>query len=163
MRKIIKYFVLILLFLFIAIQFYPRPSKNKGNSTNDISAVHTVPPEVMQILKTSCYDCHSNNTYYPWYNHLQPVSSWMGNHINDGKRELNFSEYATYSIRKKYKKMEEIHEQVKEEQMPLSSYTFIHRDAILSNTGKKILENWALRIHDSIRSAYPADSLVRKK
>src|SRR6187431_944119 len=152
MKKFLKYFFLILLFLFIAAQFFPRPAKNKGTSTNSISSVHYVPNEVKAILETSCYDCHSNNTSYPWYNNLQPVASWMGNHIKDGKKELNFSEYGSYSIRKRFKKMEEIRDQVKEEEMPLKSYTLIHRDAILDSEKKKIIENWALAIHDSIRT-----------
>ncbi|HMJ46824.1 MAG TPA: heme-binding domain-containing protein [Ferruginibacter sp.] len=163
MKKFLKYFLLIIILLFIAIQFYPKPPKNTGASVNDISKVHNIPPNVKSILETSCYDCHSNNTRYPWYNNLQPVALWMGNHIKDGKKELNFSEYATYSIRKKFKKLEEIGEQVKKGEMPLASYTLIHRNAILDSEKKKILEDWASAIHDSIRFKYPADSLVIKK
>ena len=162
MKKILKYLLLIIGLLLIVIQFYPRPLKNKGSSVNDIATVHVVPPHVKQLLEVSCYDCHSNNSKYPWYNTIQPVASWMGNHIKDGKRELNFSEYATYSIRKRYRKMEEIRELVRDGEMPLRSYTIIHRDAILNKEGKKKLENWAMALHDSIRLNYPPDSLLRK-
>lgn len=164
MKRFLKYFLAIVMILFIAIQIYPRPGKNIGGfSSNDITRVHHVPADVKGILHTSCYDCHSNNTHYPWYNYLQPVALWLGSHVKDAKKELNFSEYATYSIQKKFRKMKEIHEQVKEGQMPLSSYTIIHRYAKLSNEKKKIIEDWALAIRDSISSNYPPDSLVRKK
>jgi len=160
--KILFYTVLIALVLF---QFYPKPEKNVAASinANDITLVHNVPADVQQVLKTSCYDCHSNNTAYPWYSRVQPVSLWLGDHINEGKRELNFSEFGSYSIRRKYKKLEEINEQVKEDEMPLSSYTIIHRDAKLDNSKKLLLANWVTALRDSMKANYPADSLARKK
>lgn len=164
MKKFVKYLFLVILLLFIIVQLIPRPVKNEATfSLNDISRVHHVPDDIQKIFKISCYDCHSNTTHYPWYNYIQPVALWLGNHVKDGKKELNFSEYATYTARKKFRKMEEINEQVKEDQMPLSSYTIIHRDAILNNEKKKKIENWALSIMDSIRSNYPPDSLIKKQ
>ena len=104
--------------------------------TSDISKVYVVPDSVTQILKTSCYDCHSNNTVYPWYSKIQPVAWWLNDHIEEGKREINFSEFATYRIGRQYKKMDEIIKQVKEDEMPLSSYTLIHKNAILTQKSK---------------------------
>ena len=160
--KILFYTLLIALLLF---QLYPKPKKNISTSinANDIILAHHVPADVQQVLKTSCYDCHSNNTVYPWYSRVQPVALWLGNHIADGKDELNFSEFGSYSIRRKYKKLEEINEQVKENEMPLSSYIIIHRDAVLSESNKLLLANWVVSLRDSIKANYPADSLVRKK
>jgi hypothetical protein len=160
--KILFYTLLIALLL---IQFYPKPTKNVAESinANDITLAHNVPADVQQVLKTSCYDCHSNNTVYPWYAKIQPVALWLGNHIEEGKDELNFSEFGSYSIRRKFKKLEEINKQVKEDEMPLSSYTVIHRNAKLNDSKKLLLANWVTALRDSMKANYPADSLKRKK
>jgi len=165
MKRFLKIFFLTILIALLLFQFYPKPKKNisAAINPNDISLVHHVPPDVLQLLKTSCYDCHSNNTVYPWYASVQPVAMWLGNHIDEGKEELNFSEFGSYSIRRKYKKLEEINEQVKEGEMPLSSYTIIHRDAKMNESQKLLLANWVTALRDSFKTNYPADSLARKK
>lgn len=164
LKKILKRTLLVLLFAFIIIQFF-RPAKNKaeGISKNDISTVYPLPENVQSILKTSCYDCHSNNTVYPWYAEVQPVAWWLDSHIQDGKKDLNFSEFASYRIRRQYKKLEEINELVKKNEMPLDSYLWIHKDAILSDQQKLVLASWVQSVRDTIKATYPADSLVRKK
>lgn len=162
MKKKIAYTLLAIL---VIIQFL-RPTKNINAAAtatvNDISKIYAVPENVQSILKTSCYDCHSNNTYYPWYNNIQPVAWWLNHHVNEAKSELNFNEFAAYSIRRQYKKMEEVIEQVKEDEMPLSSYTLIHKDAKLSQEQKLALSNWADAIRKEMESKYPPDSLKRK-
>ncbi|MEI2748516.1 MAG: heme-binding domain-containing protein [Ferruginibacter sp.] len=165
MKRFFKTLFLVLLVVLVLFQFYPRPAKNiaSGPSANDISRVHAVPQEVDKILKTSCYDCHSNTTAYPWYSKIQPVALWLGDHIEEGKGELNFSEFGTYSIRRQYRKLEEINEEVKEGEMPLKSYTFIHRNASLDEKQQLILANWVTALRDSFASNYPPDSLIRKK
>ena len=164
MKKILKPLGLVLLAAFIIIQFF-RPAKNIASPTafaKDISTVYYVPDNVQGILKTSCYDCHSNNTLYPWYANVQPFAWWLNDHIVEGKRELNFSVFASYSMRRKYKKMEEVIDQVDDDEMPLSSYTLIHRNAILTKEQKSILTNWASAIRDTMKATFPADSLKRK-
>lgn len=163
-KKIFKGLFYLLLLAFVIIQFF-RPAKNKseGTSKNDISTLYAVPQDVQDILKKSCNDCHSNNTVYPWYAEIQPVAWWLNSHIEDGKKDLNFSEFATYRIRRQYKKLEEINELVKENEMPLDSYLWIHKDAKLSDQQKLTIANWAEAVRDSIRAKYPPDSLVRKK
>ncbi len=163
-KKIFKGLFYLLLLAFVIIQFF-RPAKNKseGTSKNDISTLYAVPQNVQDILKMSCNDCHSNNTVYPWYAEIQPVAWWLNSHIEDGKKDLNFSEFATYRIRRQYKKLEEINELVKENKMPLDSYLWIHKDAKLSDQQKLTIANWAEAVRDSIRAKYPPDSLVRKK
>ena len=165
MKRFLKFFLYAILIALILFQFYPKPKKNVSAtmSSNDITMVHQVPTDVLQVLKTSCYDCHSNNTVYPWYASVQPVAMWLGNHIDEGKRELNFSEFGTYSIRRKYGKLEGINNEVKEGGMPLSSYTLIHRYAKLNDNQKLLLANWVTALRDSFKTNYPADSLVRKK
>ncbi|MBL0145065.1 MAG: heme-binding domain-containing protein [Chitinophagaceae bacterium] len=162
MKNFFKKLFFVLLLAFIAIQFF-RPAKNKaeGVSANDITTKYTVPQDVQAILKTSCYDCHSNNTNYPWYSQIQPVAWWLDDHIKEGKRELNFSEFATYRIGRQYKKLEEINKEVKEGEMPLSSYTLIHKDAIPNDQQKLSLANWVTTLRDSIKAQYPEDSLKR--
>ncbi|MDB5201597.1 MAG: cytochrome [Ferruginibacter sp.] len=163
--RFLKKFLLVLLVIFLLIQFYPRAKKNVATaaSGNEISAKFTVPENVQSVLKVSCYDCHSNNTVYPWYSHIQPVSWWLNNHIVDGKKELNFSEFSSYSLRKQYKKLEEIGDQVEHDEMPLSSYTLIHTNAKLNADQKALLINWSKAMMDTMKAHYPADSLLRKK
>lgn len=164
LKIILKRTFQILLLIFIIIQFI-RPAKNKaeGISSHDMSKIYAVPANVQAILKTSCYDCHSNNTIYPWYANIQPAAWWLDDHIKEGKKELNFSEFASYRIGRQYRKLEEINGEVKEDKMPLDKYLWIHRDAKLSNAQKLTLTNWVTAIRDTIKANYPADSLVRKK
>jgi len=159
-----KKILLLLAVVFVIIQFF-HPEKNihAGPSDKHISRVIAVPEEVNAILKTSCNDCHSNNTAYPWYSRIQPVAWWLNNHIEEGKREVNFDEFASYSLRRQYHKLEEINEQVKENEMPLGSYTLIHKDASLSNEQKLAIANWTSTAMANLKSHYPADSFIRKK
>ena len=165
MKKYLFILFLVLLAAFIIIQFF-HPTKNTtadiSISKNDISTIYIVPDSVHQILKTSCDDCHSNNTQYPWYNNIQPVAWWLSHHVKEGKRALNFSEFTSYSIRKKYKKLDGLIKEIQSDKMPLSSYTLIHRYAILTPNQKDKLINWATAIRDSIKANTPADSLIKK-
>lgn len=162
MKKFFKRFFLLLLIAFVVIQFF-RPAKNiaEGTSATDITSKYTVPQDVDSILKVACYDCHSNNTRYPWYNNIQPAAWWLANHIKDGKNELNFSEFTSYPIGKQYRKLDAINSEVKKGDMPLDSYTWIHKDAILNQQQKASIANWVSSLRDSIKAHYPADSLKR--
>ena len=164
MKKFFKRFLLLLLLVFIGIQFF-RPEKNisEGISANDITVKYAVPDDVKAILKTSCYDCHSNNTNYPWYNNIQPVAWWLKDHIDEGKRELNFSEFASYRIGRQYRKLEGINGEIKDGEMPLTSYTLIHGDAKLTDEERVTLTTWAQTIMDTMKAHHPIDSLIRKR
>jgi hypothetical protein len=153
-----------LLAALIVIQFF-RPEKNKqeGEAVNHISKAFAIPDDVTIILKKACYDCHSNNTRYPWYANIQPVAWWLASHINDGKKELNFSEFANYNLRRQYRKMEEVIDEVKEGKMPLNSYTWIHKDAKLTTEEKAKITGWAQSVIDTMKARHPIDSLIRKK
>lgn len=163
-KKVFKIILFVLLFIFIVIQFV-RPARNisSGISEKDITKTYAVPADVQQVLSNSCYDCHSNNTRYPWYVNIQPVGWWLANHIKDGKREINFSEFSSYSIRKQFNKLKECKEQINEGEMPLSSYTLIHRDAILDSGNKNLIINWIDGIMNQMKATYPPDSLNRKQ
>ncbi len=162
--KILKKILIALLCVFIVIQFF-RPKKNRSAeiTANHIYSMYPASPEVKAVLDKACNDCHSNNTKYPWYAQVQPVTWWLNNHIKDGKRHLNFSEFGASRIARQYKKLEECNEQVKEAEMPLNSYTWIHKNAILTDKEKETLAYWVNAIRDSIKAKYPADSLVLPK
>lgn len=127
----------------IALQFV-QPARNQSvqASTAGIASVTNVPDKVQSILKNSCYDCHSNNTTYPWYATLQPGAWLMASHIEEGKAELNFDEFGNYSKRRQLSKLKAIRGSVEDESMPLSSYTFIHRGSNLSKTDQILLKDW---------------------
>lgn len=161
--KILKKVLIVLLVLFVGAQAF-RPAKNNSNDTSkDISKSYVVPENVKTILAKACNDCHSNNTRYPWYAEIQPMAWWINDHVKDGKKHLNFNEFDSYRIARQYKKLEECIEEVKDGEMPLSSYTIIHKDAKLSDDEKQILFTWCEIVRDSIKARYPADSLVIKK
>lgn len=147
----LKNLLILLVLILVLIQFY-RPAKNISTeiSSNSILTAVVVPQEVEQILKTSCYDCHSNNTVYPWYNNIAPVSWWLDNHVKEGKKELNFDEWASYSDKRKNHKLKEIKKQTEEKEMPLESYLWIHNDAKLSDSQIKTLVDWARSLNPDI-------------
>jgi len=142
--NLVKKILLGLAAVFVIIQFI-RPAKNDGDlEANAMSKKYTIPENVQSILKQSCFDCHSNKTNYPWYANIQPVGWWIQySHINDGKRHLNFSEFASYPEKRAKKKIEEIGDEIREGGMPLSTYTFLHHDAVLSQEQSKTLIDWA--------------------
>jgi len=143
MKKHLKRIIIVLVITFIGIQFIPRTYNLSDTiSENDISNTFDIPKNIQLILETSCYDCHSNNTEYPWYNKIQPISYFMEGHINEGKEELNFSEVGSYSNRRLKSKFKSIISQIDDEEMPMFSYTLIHRNAILSEENKKEIKNW---------------------
>ncbi len=161
--NMVKKILIGLLAIFIIAQAFRPVKNNSGDKTKDISVSYAVPEEVKIILAKACNDCHSNNTRYPWYAEIQPVAWWLDDHITDGKRHFNFNEFDGYRIARQYKKLEECIKEVKEGGMPLSSYTLIHKDAILTDAEKQTLFNWCEIVRDSIKAKYPADSLVLKK
>jgi hypothetical protein len=140
MKKKIAIGILVVLAL---IQFI-RPHKNSGGSDTEKDITHfvDVPANVKSILKTSCYDCHSNHTNYYWYHEIMPLGWWLNHHVEDGRKHLNFSDFSKYSLPKIDHKLEEIAEEVGEHEMPLSSYTMMHKDAELSAEQVKVITDW---------------------
>ena len=118
----------------------------------DLRRMFNVPQNVEDILQSACYDCHSNNTKYPWYSRIQPFGWMLANHIRNGKAELNFSDFGSYPKRRQISKMDGIANSVKGGSMPLSSYTVMHKEARLSKHEKALLIDWALKTKDSLRS-----------
>ena len=136
---------------FVAIQFI-QPARNKSDKSlpTDIQKIYPVPDKVLAMLQNSCYDCHSNNTRYPWYSFIQPGAWWMASHIRKGKADLNFSEFGDYSDRKQQSKLQGIVNSIKDETMPLKSYTLLHKNARLSVEDKAVLLDWIRITKDSL-------------
>lgn len=147
--------ILIAIVIILALLQFVRQEKNQQGvyGLNHIKASVEVPEEVDKLLTRSCYDCHSNSTHYPWYTAVQPFGIWIQHHVDEGKAELNFSEFATYSPKRKAHKMEEVAEMLEANEMPLGSYTLIHKEAVLSEAEKQLLVEWAKRSYAAIKSA----------
>jgi Haem-binding domain len=145
--------------VFIGIQFIVPDENHGGNFKNDITTVYILPENVHAILKTSCFNCHSNNTNYPWYTRMQPVRWWISGHIANGKEKMNFSDFAAYDTKMQYSRFKEIEAKVKAGAMPLPSYLTTHPESVLSEEQKITLINWAKTMQDSMKLKYPIDSL----
>ncbi|XZF16604.1 heme-binding domain-containing protein [Chitinophagaceae bacterium MMS25-I14] len=145
-----KIFIAIIVVLVI-IQFI-RPARNisNGANPNDIAAHYTVPQNVQVVLQKACYDCHSNNTSYPWYTNIQPVGWWMQHHVNEGKQHLNFSEFASYNKKRKLKRLKDVSESVTEGWMPLDSYLWVHKEAKLTKEESQAIDSWATALAQQI-------------
>lgn len=148
-KKIILGFAVLL-----AVAQFVRPARNVSAmvSPNDINVRYPVPAAVQPLLQRSCYDCHSNNTRYPWYAEVQPVRWWLDRHINDAKRHLNFSEYSAYPVKRAAKKAEEIASELKEHEMPLPSYLWLHAEARLTDADIALLTAWSQQLHAQVVS-----------
>lgn len=154
-----------LLAALVIIQFFPIEKNQSDDQLYAVSKKYEVPENVEAILKVACYDCHSNKTEYPWYSKVQPAAWWLANHVDEGKRELNFSNFITRPVAVQNHKFEEIAETVEKKEMPLPSYTYLglHKEANLTDDQRKTLVNWAHAQMDSLKAQYPADSLVLKR
>jgi len=149
--KGIKKILLGLLVILVLIQFL-QPARNVSGQAmpNDISKMVVMPADVQGILKKACYDCHSNNTDYPWYARIQPLHWFLNYHIQSGKSELNFNEFGTYTPRRQQNKLRSVAHSLEDGSMPLSSYILIHRNAILSEAEKSLIINWIQNSKDSL-------------
>ena len=123
--------------IFIGIQFIPVDRSNPP-VTEEIDA----PSNITAILRKSCYDCHSNQTEYPWYAYVAPVSFLVLKDVNEGRRRLNFSEWDMYAKEKREKILEEIMEEAEAGTMPLSIYTLLHPSTKLDPLKVKTLSDW---------------------
>jgi len=149
--------LLLLLIVFIIAQFF-GPEKNNGDLTSvEPFLIETNPPEdVKLILKESCFDCHSNHTKYPWYNSITPVNYWLAEHVKDGSKHFNVSDWPDSSRKKKDHKFDELIEMVENKEMPLPSYTWTHSEAKLTDNQRQSIVDWAQKV----REMYAAQKVV---
>ncbi|QQS37184.1 MAG: heme-binding domain-containing protein [Ignavibacteriales bacterium] len=151
-KKIAHWILLSLIIIFIAIQFIRPDRSNISGQTlqTDISKTFNIPDSEFSILKNACYDCHSNNTNYPWYSNIQPVGWLLAQDIKNGKAQINFSEFGSLSRRRQISKLRGIENQIKDGTMPLPAYRLLHKQAQLTTEQKKLLINWFRETRDSI-------------
>lgn len=141
--KLVWILLLVLILAFITLQFIPNNMpKNAEAGKDDLITSGTSPSTISSILKNSCYDCHSNQTSYPWYSKVAPASWLLAKDIREGREELNFSEWGSYSKRRQIRNLRKIKEEVTSDAMPLKKYLLIHRHAKLSQEQKTALINW---------------------
>jgi uncharacterized membrane protein len=153
MKKALRFTAIALLLVLVAAQFFRSP-RNSGvtEGPQSIVAQHAVPANVRGILQRACYDCHSNNTTYPWYAAVQPVAWWLNKHVSEGKAELNFSEFAAYDAKRAVRKLEATADEVHERHMPLKSYLLVHREAKLTDAEVALVTGWAEDLAEEIES-----------
>ena len=151
--KYLKKILLAFLILFIGIQFI-RPVRNESGQvlTTDITNTFNMPDSVLSVLKTSCYDCHSNNTNYPWYSNIQPVAWLLDSDVKNGKDNLNFSDFGSYTKRRQQSKLRSIVSQIQDNKMPISNYTIMHKNAVLTTRNKALITSWLNKTRDSLSS-----------
>jgi hypothetical protein len=144
LRKILKWTAIALAAIFVALQFI-RPARTNPpiDESRTIQAYAYITPEVANILDRSCNDCHSHQTRWPWYTNVAPVSWFVVNHVNVGRREMNFSDWAQYSRDEQEHLLKKICREVKRGEMPMRSYLRLHHEAKLSSEDVKALCDWA--------------------
>ena len=157
MKKILKKLsfkkvAIALVIIFIVMQAFRIEKTNPPiDLSQDFIEQNKPSPEIASMMKSACYDCHSNETVYPWYTNVAPVSWWIKDHINEARRHLNFNMWTTYKSKKQDKKLRECVENIEEGDMPMNYYTWIHKDAVLSKEQQKTLMDYfnSLRTHES--------------
>ncbi len=146
-----KKIFLIIVAIVVVIQFIRIDKTNpEAKPENDFVTISNPPTEIGTIIKNACYDCHSHQTKYPWYADLAPVSWLLKNHIDDGRRHLNFSTWNEYDIEKKVRKFDECIEMIKAGEMPMQGYVMMHNEAELTEDQKNYLANWFSAQKDSL-------------
>lgn len=141
--------LLAIVFLLILIQLIRVDQSNpESNPKYDYFVVESVPANAQAITRESCYDCHSNQTIYPWYSKIAPVSWMLQNHINEGRGHLNYSEWGNYSSKDKTEMLYEMTKMIEKDEMPLKSYLLLHKNARLTDEEKTTLGHLFLKETD---------------
>ena len=142
---------LVILGIIVLLQFIPsgRPD-NVQNNPYDLVVNNNVPDSVVNLLKTSCYDCHSNISEYPWYSYVAPVSWLVARDVRLGKEELNFSNWESLDRMKKAKLLDDIVEEVSDGGMPLQIYPLMHPEAKLKKSDRQMIVDWAESYAESL-------------
>ncbi|WP_439127988.1 heme-binding domain-containing protein [Polaribacter sp.] len=156
--KIIKKILVFLLVVLLIAQFF-GPEKNNGDITtvNTFLAETNPPADVKKILESTCFDCHSAKTRYPWYDKITPVNYWLDEHVKDGKKHLNFSKWSEYSLKRKEHKMDELYEEVEKGEMPLNSYTWTHAEANLTQEQIAAVVAWGKKVQADYKQQMSAN------
>ena len=155
-----KRFLIVLAIVFVVAQFIrPDTSLPARDPQNDLIAVSQPSAELAHLLRTSCYDCHSSETVYPWYVNITPVNWWLQDHVNEGRKEFNMSDWASFTEARKLKKTIESVEMLENLEMPLPSYTWTHQDAKLNEAQRASLLSYFKDLHDALPASAGEDAL----
>jgi hypothetical protein len=127
-----------------------RNSSPAKPGPDDFLEKFSAPADVRQMFAAACYDCHSNNTRYPWYANVQPLGWWLQYHVNDGLEHLNLSEFGRLADKRQGRKIDNMTDELTDHTMPLKSYTLVHRDARLSDAEVKRLLDWLGAVRDKL-------------
>ena len=138
-----KYLLYALVAFLVIAQFFRIDKTNpESDPADDFIVLNNPSPEMANLIKAACYDCHSNETKYPWYTNVAPISWWIKGHINHAKEHLNFSEWAAYDAKKADHKLEECVEWAGDGRMPLKSYVWMHKEAKMTDAQRKEMVDW---------------------
>jgi len=146
MNAILRYALIGIAVLLLVAQFVPVDRSNPP-----VAAAVDAPEDVMATLRRSCWDCHSNETDWPWYAYVAPVSWRVSEHVHEGREHVNFTDWADYDTEDLDEIYEEIADEVRKEGMPLKDYLLAHRNAVLTNADRERLVGWA----ETAREALP--------
>lgn len=138
MTRILRYVLIGLGVVFVAIQFVPVERANP-----QVTGLVDAPQDVLTILQRSCWDCHSNETEWPWYAYVAPVSFRVSQHVWMGREHVNFTEWDRYDAEELEEAYEEIVKEIERGGMPLSDYLLVHRNAKLTTADRERLVSWA--------------------
>jgi hypothetical protein len=144
MKKKLCLALILLVVVLLAIQLVPVERSNPP-----VSADVAAPPAVAEVLKRSCYDCHSNETRWPWYSAVAPASFLVANHVSEGRAHVNFSQWSDYEPERRRQLLQECWEEIDEGEMPEGMYLLMHGEAALTEGDKQLLHEWIVSIAGS--------------
>ncbi len=151
MKNTLRWIGIVVAALFILIQFgQPDRTNPPVDQSVTIAAHSEFSQPVSGLVRTACFDCHSNETRWPWYSYVAPVSWLVCSDVAKGRRHLNFSEWETYPKSKRVLKLGQIYEQVSKGDMPIEKYLYIHTDAKLSAADRDSITAWTERLRDNL-------------
>lgn len=148
--RIARWALLLFLVIFIGLQF-ARPDRRNPPAPAEASLRAKAPPHITAILDRSCRDCHSNETRWPWYTNVSPVSWLVADHVHQGREQFNYSEWTSYPSDDQDKFLGAMCDLAKRERMPLPSYLLIHREATLSPADVTALCSWSDKMRDTLQ------------
>lgn len=147
-----KKILVILLVAFILIQFFPIDKNNPAPTPQiDFLTIKNTPESTAKLIRNGCYDCHSNETKYLWYANVQPIGWFLKNHIDEGRKELNFSTFATYEPKRQAHKLHEAIDMIEQNEMPLESYVIAHSEAKFTEAEKQEMIKYFKLVESDIR------------
>ena len=160
-----KKVLVVLVVAFVIMQFFRIDKTNPAPTPGmDFLNIKKTPESTAKLIRNGCYDCHSNESKYPWYSNIQPVAWFLKDHIDEGRKELNFSNFATYEPKRQAHKLKEAAEFVENGEMPLESYLLMHPEAKFTEAEKKEMVDYFKYIEEEIRVSnnIPGEATIQK-